>query len=89
MTEDEMVGWRHLLNGHGFGWTGWISLYVLNKKPINEFIYKTEVELHMWKINMVMGWDQSTGRRLKHFICYVTTHLMAEYIVLSCAFVTI
>ena len=21
MTEDEMVGWHHLLNGHGFGWT--------------------------------------------------------------------
>ena len=21
MTEDEMVGWRHQLNGHGFGWT--------------------------------------------------------------------
>ena len=21
MTEDEMVGWRHWLNGHGFGWT--------------------------------------------------------------------
>ena len=21
MTEDEMVGWYHLLNGHGFGWT--------------------------------------------------------------------
>ena len=20
-TEDEMVGWRHWLNGHGFGWT--------------------------------------------------------------------
>ena len=20
-TEDEMVGWRHRLNGHGFGWT--------------------------------------------------------------------
>ena len=20
-TEDEMVGWYHLLNGHGFGWT--------------------------------------------------------------------
>ena len=20
-TEDEMVGWHHLLNGHGFGWT--------------------------------------------------------------------
>ena len=21
MTEDEMVGWHHCLNGHGFGWT--------------------------------------------------------------------
>ena len=21
MTEDEMVGWNHRLNGHGFGWT--------------------------------------------------------------------
>ena len=21
MTEDEMVGWHHLLNGQGFGWT--------------------------------------------------------------------
>ena len=21
MTEDEMVGWYHWLNGHGFGWT--------------------------------------------------------------------
>ena len=20
MTEDEMVGWYHRLNGHGFGW---------------------------------------------------------------------
>ena len=23
MTEDEMVGWHHRLNGHGFGWTFW------------------------------------------------------------------
>ena len=21
MTEDEMVGWHHQLNGHAFGWT--------------------------------------------------------------------
>ena len=20
-TEDEIIGWRHRLNGHGFGWT--------------------------------------------------------------------
>ena len=23
MTEDEMVGQHHQLNGHGFGWTPW------------------------------------------------------------------
>ena len=21
MTEDELAGWHHQLNGHGFGWT--------------------------------------------------------------------
>ena len=21
MTKDEMVGWHHWVNGHGFGWT--------------------------------------------------------------------
>ena len=21
MTENEMIGWHHHLNGHGFGWT--------------------------------------------------------------------
>ena len=21
MTEDEVAGWHHRLNGHGFGWT--------------------------------------------------------------------
>ena len=31
MTEDEMVGWQHRLNGYGFGWTpgvgdGWRGL---------------------------------------------------------------
>ena len=25
MTEDEMVGWHHRLNGHGFGWTPEVS----------------------------------------------------------------
>ena len=24
-TEDEMVGWHHRLNGHGFGWTPGVS----------------------------------------------------------------
>ena len=25
MREDEMIGWHHRLNGHGFGWTSGIS----------------------------------------------------------------
>ena len=25
MTEDEMVGWHHGLNGHGFGWTSGVG----------------------------------------------------------------
>ena len=25
MTEDEMVGWHHRLNGHEFGWTLGVS----------------------------------------------------------------
>ena len=25
MTEDEMVGWHHQLNGHGYGWTPRVS----------------------------------------------------------------
>ena len=25
MTEDEMVGWHHQLNGHGFGWTAGVG----------------------------------------------------------------
>ena len=24
-TEDEMVGWHHRLNGHGFGWTSGVG----------------------------------------------------------------
>ena len=25
MTEDEMVGWHHQLDGHGFGWTSGVG----------------------------------------------------------------
>ena len=26
MTEDEMVGWHHRYNGHGFGWTPGVGM---------------------------------------------------------------
>ena len=25
MTEDEMIGWHHRHNGHGFGWTAGVG----------------------------------------------------------------
>ena len=25
MTEDEMIGWHHRFNGHGFGWTSGVG----------------------------------------------------------------
>ena len=25
MTKDEVVGWHHQLNGHGFGWTSGVG----------------------------------------------------------------
>ena len=25
MTEDEMIGWHHQVNGHGFGWTSGVG----------------------------------------------------------------
>ena len=31
-TEDEMVGWHHWLNGHGFGWTPWELELVMDRE---------------------------------------------------------
>ena len=31
-TEDEMAGWHHRLNGHGFGWTLGTSVPPLGEK---------------------------------------------------------
>ena len=40
MTEDEMVGWHHQLNGHGFGWTlgvgdGQGGLSIMNRAVVH------------------------------------------------------
>ena len=34
MTEDEMVGWHHRLNGHGFGWTLGVGDAVHSSHPL-------------------------------------------------------
>ena len=56
MTENEMVGWHHQLNGHGFGWTlgvgdgqgglafcgswGCKELYTAERLIYNSFIFR-------------------------------------------------
>ena len=45
MTEDEMVGWHHQLSGHGFGWTGGISL---QSKGFSRVFSNTMVQKHQF-----------------------------------------
>ena len=35
MTEDEMVGWHHRLNGHGFGWTPGVDDSIKPSHPLS------------------------------------------------------
>ena len=35
MTEDEMVGWHHRLDGHGFGWTPRIGDVIQPSHPLS------------------------------------------------------
>ena len=57
-TEDEMVGWYHRLNGHGFGWTlgagdgqGVLACWGLwgrKESDTTERLSWTELNSHMW-----------------------------------------
>ena len=38
MTEDEMIGWHHRLNGHGFGWTLAVGVQVLSSSDLLLFV---------------------------------------------------
>ena len=56
MTEDEMVGWHYLLNGHGFGWTlgvgdrqgclAWCSSWGRKESDMTEELNWTELMLN-------------------------------------------
>ena len=47
MTEDEMVGWHHQLNGHEFGWTPGVGdqEYVCERDPV--FYASSEMDPEM------------------------------------------
>ena len=60
-TEDEMVGWHHQLNGHGFGWTlgvgdaqrGLVCCGSWGRKEsdMTEWLNWTELNLKIWTQN--------------------------------------
>ena len=54
-TEDEMVGWHHQLNGHGFGWTlgvgdGQGGLACCGSWGLKESDWATELNWTEWKL---------------------------------------
>ena len=47
-TEDEMVGWHHQLNGHGFGWTLWHSKGQGSLACCSPWVAKSQTGLNDW-----------------------------------------
>ena len=63
MTEDEMVGWHHRLNGHGFGCTpgglvGWGS-WGCKESDTTERLNWTELNKNWW---MIWGYEEALSR---------------------------
>ena len=56
MTEDEMVGWHHQLNRHGFGWTLGVGEGQGSLEYCNSWGYKesdTTERLNRTKLNLL------------------------------------
>ena len=54
-TEDEMIGWHHWLDGHGFGWTPGV---VMDRKPWHTAVHGV-VKSRTWMSNWTeLNWGQ-------------------------------
>ena len=58
MTEDEMVGWHHLLNGHEFGWTLGIAMDREAWHAAVHGVAKRQTQLSNW--TELYWWDELT-----------------------------
>ena len=73
MTEDEMVGWHHQLNGHGFGWTPGVSgrqvglvccgSWGRKELEMSEHLTWTDLIAHgtLLKVMCQPGWERALG----------------------------
>ena len=57
MTEDEMIGWHHWLNGHGFGWTPGVADGQGGLECCNSWGHKESdmTELLNWTDSLIYG----------------------------------
>ena len=78
MTEDEMVGWHHRLNGHGFGWTlgvgdgqGGLACcgsWCLKELDMTEILNCTEqVELCSFQIHILKTYQHPVPQNMSVF----------------------
>ena len=75
MTEDEMVGWHHRPNGHGFGWTMGVgdgqgglvccSLWCCRESDTTEWLNWTELK----NVNICSAFLQAGVRDMDQTIC--------------------
>ena len=60
MTEDEMVGWHHRLNGHGFGWTPGVGDGQGGLRAAVHGVAKSWTWLSNWtELNFQILWEMS------------------------------
>ena len=67
-TEDEMVGWRHRLDGHGFEWAlgvgdghGGLACcdsWGHKESDMTEQLYWTKLTYFNWRISIILWWLQ-------------------------------
>ena len=57
-TEDEMIGWNHQINGHGFGWTPGVGDGQRGPACCGSWVAKSQTRLNDWtELNSQMGLD--------------------------------
>ena len=77
MTEDEMVGWYHRLNGHGFGWTpgagdgqgslACCGLWVHKELDMTEQLNRTEDNMRKSTVNIHTNQNIVTQSKIFNF----------------------
>ena len=82
MTEDEMAGWHHWLNGHGFGWTlrvgdgqgGLVCCSLWGHKESDRTERLNWMHKGKWKVNTDIGGESDIVFSVQMTKCHLTTN---------------